>query len=120
MTGEADQTLGQEIIKDLTELCETLEEGGRVQDKFTVRTVELNLQPQEYDAAAVRRTRQSLNASQAVFAAILGASAETVRSWEQGVRNVPRMACRLLDLINEHRDHWVKILDESRAEHSSA
>lgn len=110
--------LGAEIIEGLTDLCETMEKGEPVESKFTVRTVELNLVPREYDPQDVRDIRNSLNVSQAVFAQILATSVECVESWEQGIRKVPPMARRLLDLINGHRDHWVKVLKESkRLEH---
>lgn len=78
-----------------------------------MKTVELNLQPHEYEADDVRQVRRSLNVSQAVFAQILAASIETVESWEQGQRKPSPMACRLLDLIQRHRGHWVKVLYDS-------
>ena len=113
MRSNPNESLGREIIDGLGELAETLEAGVPVESKFTVRTVELNLHPREYDADAVRRTRSALQVSQAVFAQILAASVETVESWEQGTRSPSPMACRLLDLINEHRDHWVRVLHDS-------
>ena len=75
--------------------------------------MELQLEPQPYDAEAVKRTRQVFGVSQAVFAKLLGASTDTVQSWEQGVREPCPMACRLLSLINNHREHWLTVINES-------
>ena len=112
--------LGAEITEDLKELCETMERAEPVQNKFTVRTVELNLEPQEYEAEDVKVIRDSLNVSQAVFAKILATSVECVEGWEQGIRRIPPMACRLLDLIKSNKDHWVRVLNESKRESAHA
>jgi len=114
------KSLGAEIIEDLTELCETVESGQPIETKYTVRTVELNLEPREYEPQDIRNIRRSLEVSQAVFAKILAVSVDSVESWEQGVRTPPPMACRLLDLVSRHRDHWIKVLEESKKETTSA
>jgi putative transcriptional regulator len=108
------RNIGKEIVSDLTELCETLESGVPIESKFTVRDVELELKPKEYDADDIRNIRHSLRVSQAVFAQILAASVECVESWEQGKRKPPPMACRLLDLISRHKDHWISVLNDAR------
>mgnify|MGYP001124062743 CR=1 FL=1 len=51
----------------------------------------------------MRKTREDLGVSQAVFADMLGVSASLVQSWEQGFRKPSRMACRLLDEISARR-----------------
>ncbi len=113
MAKKAKKTRGAQIVEDLTLLRDTLRNGTPVGEKFTLRTVELRLEPQPYDANAVKRTRQVLGVSQAVLAQLLGASTDTVQSWEQGVREPCTMACRLLDLINKHREHWLSVIQES-------
>ena len=115
MSRKPEKSFGAEIVEELSELRNTLERGERVDHKYTVKTVELDLQPRQYEADDVRQVRQSLNVSQAVFAQILAASPESVESWEQGLRKPSPMACRLLDLIQRHRDHWVKVLHDSAA-----
>lgn len=104
------ETVGSRIIAGLTELVEAVERGERIEKRFTVRTVELDLEPQPYDAASVKATRSSLGVSQAVFARILGATVECVQSWEQGVRRPHPMACRLLDEVNRNRKYWLQRL----------
>jgi DNA-binding transcriptional regulator YiaG len=66
--------------------------------RFTARTVEV-AEPSRYDAPAVRRTRRALNASQAVFAQVLGVSPALVRAWEAGTRVPSPLARRLLDQV---------------------
>ena len=113
MSDEEEQSLGEEIIEGLTELCETVKKGKPLREKFTVRTVELDLKPTTYNAEAIKTTRDSLGVSQAVFAEILAVSRKCVESWEQGRRNPPATACRLLDLINDNRGYWIDILRRS-------
>jgi len=105
--------IGAEIISDLRSLRDALKNGEPIARKFTIRKVELDLQPQEYDAESVKRTRKKLNVSQAVFAQLLGAKVDLVQSWEQGLRSPNGMACRLLDLINQNREHWIRVIKAS-------
>ena len=65
--------------------------------KVTVRSVEV-VPPPEYREHDVRRVRERLGLSQAVFANLIGASASTVRAWERGARKPSDMARRLLEL----------------------
>ena len=57
----------------------------------------------KYDAESVKKLRQSLNLTQAMFAGMLGVSQKTVEAWESG-RNIPMgPASRVLDLLSEDR-----------------
>ena len=58
--------------------------------------------------ADIRRIRESLSMSQAVFAAFLGVDAGTVRSWEQGLRTPSGMARRFLQEVEAEPKHWRK------------
>ena len=100
-------SFGVRMVAGLTELRDSLRAGERLEDRFTVRTVALDLKPRSYTANAIRRLRTSLGASQAVFAQIIGVNASTVQSWEQGVREPSAMACRFLEEIERHRTEWV-------------
>jgi DNA-binding transcriptional regulator YiaG len=101
---------GREIIASLTEALEVEWQRIPLESRFTVRTVELPDSPSEYDAAAVRATREKIPASQAVFAALLGVSAVLVRAWEQGQRSPAMWARRLLDEVNRDPRHWRSML----------
>lgn len=66
--------------------------------RFTLRTIEI-VEPGQYDARSIRRTRRALNLSQGLFAQLLGISGSLVRSWELGTRTPAPMARRLLDQV---------------------
>lgn len=94
--------LGRAMVEGLSAFAETLDSGEPVERRFTVRTVRLVLEDRPYEGADVRRVRDSLGASQPLFANFLGVSVKTLRSWEQGLRPVPRIACRYLDDVMAH------------------
>src|SRR5215203_1499762 len=101
---------GARIIEGLTELAEALERGEPIENRFTVRTVELPPAPADYTPRKVRATRDRVGASQTVFAFLLGVSTALVQHWEQGVRKPSRMACRLLDEINRDPKRWASMV----------
>jgi DNA-binding transcriptional regulator YiaG len=47
----------------------------------------------------VRALRNAIGASQSVFASMVGVSPDLVQSWEQGIRALSPLACRLLETI---------------------
>lgn len=65
--------------------------------KVTARGVDV-IAPPEYSDRDIRRIREGLGLSQAVFAQLIGASASTVRAWERGAREPSEMARRLIAL----------------------
>ena len=97
---------GAEIVEALEGFLEALQEGGDLSERFTVRTVELDLKPRVYTGEDVRRTREILGLSQPLFARFLGVSPRTVRSWEQEEKTPSPMACRFLDEIATAPEHW--------------
>lgn len=99
-------TMGKRLIASLTDLRDALATGRPLRERFTVRTVILPDDPRTYTPAAIRRTRERLNISQAVFARLLGVSAIQVRSLESGVRTASPMARRLLDTMNDQPAKW--------------
>ncbi|HLI33605.1 MAG TPA: helix-turn-helix domain-containing protein [Terriglobia bacterium] len=58
--------------------------------------------PKPLKPAEIRRIRQSLHASQAVFARFLCVSPKAVQSWEQGLRQPGSTALRLLAIAKEN------------------
>ena len=65
--------------------------------KVTARNVDV-VPPPAYGGVDIRRVRERLGLSQAVFASLIGASASTVRAWERGARQPSDMARRLIEL----------------------
>jgi DNA-binding transcriptional regulator YiaG len=105
--------LGAEMVAGLSAFCDALEAGEPITKRFTVRTVHLDLQPKPYSASDIKHVRKMLNASQALLARFLGVSVNAVRSWEQGTRTVPTIACRFLDEIVANPEVWKQRLSQA-------
>lgn len=103
---------GDEIIRGLSGLRESLAEGEPLRQRFTTRTIELELAPPTWSSADVRALRTRLCASQSVFARLIGVSAKTVQAWEQGGKPPP-MACRLLECIRADVRPWLAVIRDS-------
>ena len=87
------------MIKEALETIRDLEEIGVV-TKQTLRDFEAQaVPPPIYTADAIRRLREHLHVSQAVFAAYLNASVSTVQKWENGEKKPSGAALRLLSVI---------------------
>ncbi len=69
--------------------------------KVDRRVTRLPGPPARLSAAEIRRIRRSLNASQAVFARLMNVSANTVESWEQGVRRPSQATLKLLNIARK-------------------
>jgi DNA-binding transcriptional regulator YiaG len=67
-----------------------------------LRTQEIPPPPRPLKPAEIRRIRLTFNASQALFARFLNVSANTVQSWEQGVRQPDQAALKLLTIAKKH------------------
>jgi len=75
--------------------------------KVTTRDADV-APPPTYDAERVQRVRKRLGLSQPVFAALLGATPAAVKAWEQGRRNPPGPARRLLEIAERSPDVFEK------------
>jgi putative transcriptional regulator len=106
------KSLGDRIIGALKEFAEAVEAGEDLEKRFTCRTIRLNLKPRAYSPQLVKKTRQLLGTSQAIFAEFLGVSASAVQDWEQGVKPPHGSACRLMDEIRTNPDYWIRRLKE--------
>jgi len=105
--------LGAEMAAGLSAFCDALEAGEPIEKRFTVRTFHLDLESKPYEAEDVKRVRAILNASQALLANFLGVSVKAVRSWEQGTRPIPMIACRFMDEIIANPDLWKRRIRKS-------
>lgn len=106
------KNVGDEIIRGLTGMRDALRDGVHLPDRFTMRTIELDLEPRDWSPEEIKELREHLRASQAVFAKLIGTSIKTVQAWEQG-NSPPPMARRLLDCIEQNQEPWKKILQEA-------
>lgn len=70
--------------------------------KVDLRVTKIPSAPRLFKPREIRRIRQSLHASQAVFAGYLCVSPKAVQSWEQGVRRPQSAALRLLAIAKNN------------------
>lgn len=73
-----------------------------------LRTTEVPAPPKPMKPEEIRHVRQSLNASQEVFARFLCVSTKAVQAWEQGLRRPQSAALRLLDIAKRNPSVLVK------------
>ena len=55
-----------------------------------------------YEVADVKAIRAQLNVSQVEFAAVLGTSVDTIKSWENKRRNPTGLAAKVLAIIKDN------------------
>ena len=66
-----------------------------------LRAVEMPPRPKPLKPADIRSLRESLNASQALFARLLNVSSNAVESWEQGIREPRQATLKLLHIARK-------------------
>lgn len=110
--GNSRDSVGKKLTRRLKNFVEAVEDGQDPTKRFTCRTIRLQLEPQEYNPELVKKTRNILGASQAIFAQFLGVSASAVQDWEQGEKPPKGSACRLMDEIRRDPEYWLKRLRE--------
>ena len=91
-------------VKVFDDLRQSLADAGAYEQgkPLNLRTKEIPPPPRPLKPAEIRRIRLALNASQALFARFLNVSANTVESWEQGVRHPDTAALKLLTIAKKH------------------
>jgi putative transcriptional regulator len=67
-----------------------------------LRKVEIPPRPKPLRPADIRSLRESLNASQVLFARLLNVSSNAVESWEQGVRQPRQATLKLLHIARRN------------------
>jgi putative transcriptional regulator len=103
-------TIGEEIAEGLEEFADALERGADIVKEFNCRQMRFRIKTGSYTPQKVRRTRQRILCSQAVFAEVMGVTPNAVRSWEQGSRPPSKTACRLMDVINREPARWIDMI----------
>ncbi len=99
-------SVGKKMVDRLKRFAEALETADSMPERFTCRTIKLNLEPTPYDAKQVKEVRKRLRASQAIFAQFLGVSVSAVRDWEQGAKSPRGSSCRIMDEIVRDPGYW--------------
>jgi putative transcriptional regulator len=101
-------------MSGMRELERMMDQGKTPQQMFTARTIDVP-DPGVYRPRQVRRLRDRLGVSQAVFAHLLGVSPVLVKSWERGVREPSLLARRLLDTISSDPARWLQTIRSTAA-----
>lgn len=87
------------MINEALDTMRGLHKAG-VASKQTLRDFETQCAPPPaYTAEKIKRLRNRLHVSQAVFAAYINASISTVQKWENGEKKPSGAAARLLSVI---------------------
>jgi len=83
------------------DMAKALQKVGAM-DTVTMREIEaLCLPPKRrFEAADIRKLRESKKMSQAVFAAVLNVGVTTVQQWEMGQKKPSGPSAKLLDLLD--------------------
>jgi putative transcriptional regulator len=104
--------VGKELVQRLKRFTEALATTENLPDRFTCRTIKLDLQPKGYDGNDVRKVRKILGVSQALFAQFAGVSAAAVQDWEQEIKPPNGAVCRLMDEILYNPSYFQKRIRE--------
>ncbi len=114
-TEDANASVEDRIVQRLEGFAEALEnrEQRPISDRFDCRRIVLTLKPKPYAPEMVRKAREALGASQAVFALFLGVSVKTVQAWEQGLYAPKKIACRFMDEIQKDPPRFQQRLREA-------
>jgi putative transcriptional regulator len=70
--------------------------------KLDLRTTQMPAKPKPLKPGDIRDLRESLNASQALFARLLNVSSNAVESWEQGIRAPRQATLKLLHIVRRN------------------
>lgn len=106
------ERIGSKIVRRLKGFVDAIESGEDISQRFTCRTIRLDIEPHEYDPTLVKQTREMLGASQTIFARFLGVSPSAVQDWEQGEKPPKGSACRLMDEIRSNPSYWIRRLQD--------
>jgi putative transcriptional regulator len=107
---------GTKILAAIEEATEILRTEGLGSKRLTMRTYKVPSPPRVCRPGDVKRVRELLGASQAVFAGFLGVDVNTVRSWEQGKRLPQPIACRFLSEIESDPPYWRQRIGQGTTE----
>lgn len=112
MSNNAGRNRGPDIVARLKDFSEAIKGQDTIPERFTRRTVRLRIEPMKIDAKLVKKAREILGTSQAIFAQFIGASPSAVRAWEQDVRPPKGTACRIIEEILTRPAYWSERLAE--------
>jgi putative transcriptional regulator len=112
MESKKKTSIGSRIVERLQGFAGSLKKPEKMTERYTCRTIRLDVTSTHYRPEMVRETREMLGISQTLFAHFLGVSLRTVRAWEQGAATPTQLASRFLDEIRVNPDYWRQRLQD--------
>ena len=103
-------SFGDDVLHGLRDFFAAVKRG----EPITQRTVKLDLAPARYKPADVKRLRESLGVSQAIFGQLLAVSTELVQKWERGTRVPQPVHRRILDDLSLDPKRWLQRLSAAQ------
>ena len=101
MAKKKKSTFGENIIEGLNDAV-AHKKGSKVRARL-YKPAKVKPLPQ-YDPKKIKKIRNQVGVSQAVFAKILGVSVKTIEAWEAGTRVPLGIALRFLSVIERNPD----------------
>ncbi len=102
----------KQTLESLSSIVDTLKRQNVLPGKLTMRTIRIEKPITVWKPKQIVELRESLGASQVIFAIFLGVSEKTVHAWEQGINKPSGIACRFLSELKHDPGHWKKRLTE--------
>ena len=106
-------SVADKILEGLRGVADKLESDRPTEavfEQLNCRRYVLDLKPVQFGSEDVKRLREELQVSQAIFASLIGVSVKTVQAWEQGKNPPQQVASRFMDEIQTDLDYWKKKL----------
>lgn len=72
-------------------------------------------EPPKYTKTKIKKIRNELGVSQAMFAKIFGESLSAIQHWEQGKRNMSKSASRLLNMLEKDSETALNLITSDKA-----
>jgi putative transcriptional regulator len=94
------------LIDGLEEFVGDLKKGKAIPEKYTCRSVVLDLSPRPLVPEQIKSIRKLLHASQAFFAQLIGVSPRTIAAWECGAKKPRDVALRFMSEIQNDPEYW--------------
>ena len=106
------KSLGQELIGALEDVLEFETQGSGLRTTTVVKAEP----PRHWTREQIARLRrEKLKVSQSVFAALFTVSEQTIRAWEQGLREPSGMARRFMEVADRDPRIVLQLLKPAKA-----
>lgn len=99
------------LLKSATQAVEYTRGERELKTHFATKIEE----PPKYSKTKIKRIRKDLGISQSIFGTIFGVGPSAVQHWEQGIRNMPSPARRLLNMLEKDSEKTLSLITDEKA-----